>query len=373
MADEPPTSEGSAPTPVPQTAPASPAPQTDAASGPDADAAAQSDSTPGVQVGAPGSAGSSGAVAPEPSRPLVVRIMLIIAALVIFAGVTVAITFGLQALNRARNAEAHLSAALRLLDSAEDGLTTVDEAVRAEITSEIATQSTEAIPLAEKARADALAASALVEEAMPDLKEDRRPLAEAVKESADARAEMMAEAPTVLQADIKAATAMVPADQSVVEIKAAEDLVAKAVVAFNKHTKAGVRQSTVLSTEAEGHLNTAKSLLATATASFPEADFSAFTAYIDAKLGLIALSKEIDSLWLAGKIDASNKKLDAYNKRDAEVLAMAKALPASVRDPIANAYDALTAEASDRYFEARERARAAGERVSDLKQQEETD
>jgi hypothetical protein len=309
----------------------------------------------------------------EPRQPIAVRIALIVAALVIFAGVTLAITFGLQALNRARNAEAHLNAAMRLLDSAEDDLTTVDEAVRAEITSEVATQSAEAMPLVETTRADALAASALIEEAMPDLKEDQRPLAEAVKESADARVAMMTEAPTILEADVKAANAMVPADQSVVEIKAAEDLVAKAVASFNKHTKAGVRQSTAYSTEAEGHLNTAKSLLTTATATFPDADFSAFTAYVDAKLGLISMSKEIDALWLAGNVEASNKKLDAYNKRDAEVLAMAKALPASVRDPIANAYNALTAEANDRYFAARERARAAGEHVSDLKKQSETD
>jgi hypothetical protein len=44
-----------------------------------------------------------------------------------------------------------------------------------------------------------------------------------------------------------------------------------------------------------------------------------------------------------------------------------------VRDPIADAYERLTAEANDRYFVARERARAAGDRVGDLKKQAESD
>jgi hypothetical protein len=38
-----------------------------------------------------------------------------------------------------------------------------------------------------------------------------------------------------------------------------------------------------------------------------------------------------------------------------------------VGDPIANAYNAETAEVSERYFRARERARSAGERVSALR------
>ena len=333
---------------------------------------AAADTTPSTHEDHPRAASPVAPAAPTPRRPLALRIVLITAVVVLIAGVIVAASVGLQNLKRVENAEANLNAAQRLLDSAEENLTTVDEAVRAEITSEIATQSAEAIPLAGKTRADALAASTLIEEALPDLKEELRPLAEAVQDSADARAAMMVEAPVILEADGKAARAMLPADQAVVEIKTAEDLVAKAVASFNKHTKAGVRQSTAYSKEAESHLNAAKSLLATATAEFPEADFSAFNAYIDAKIGLVAMSKEIDSLWLAGSIEASNKKLDAYNKRDAEVLAMAKALPASVRDPIADAYERLTAEANDRYFEARERARAAGERVADLKEQAET-
>ena len=70
---------------------------------------------------------------------------------------------------------------------------------------------------------------------------------------------------------------------------------------------------------------------------------------------------------LAGKIEESNNKLDAYNDKDAAIVEIAKALPTSIRDPIADAYETLTVDARERYFAARERARAAGERVGDIR------
>jgi hypothetical protein len=215
--------------------------------------------------------------------------------------------------------------------------------------------------------ARALEAAAIIDDVMAGLPEEKTALAEAIKESAQARAEMMEIAPAILEADLQVAAAIPYADQAVAEIKAAEDLSAQAVAEFNKHTAASVKASDDLSIQAEGKLQAAQSLLASATASFPGADFSAFTGYVEAKLTLIALAKEIDALWIAGDIAGSNTKLDAYNARDAEIVAMAQALPASVRDPIANAYNAATAEPSKQYFEARERARSAGDRVTELR------
>lgn len=276
--------------------------------------------------------------------------------------------FAWRQYDRTRSAQAELDAAAALLDGAEADLLVVDAAVQAEISSEIATQALDALALTERVRADALAAVAILDEVDGVLRDDVRPIADALRDSAQARAEMMIEAPVILEADRKAALAMVPADKALTEIKAAEESITKAVAEFNKHTAEGVRASTANSEDAAKRLTEARSLLATATAAFPEADYTAFVEYIDAKLALIKDSKEIDSLWLAGKIEESNQKLDAYNKRDAEIVAMAKKLPESVRDPIADAYEKITADARTRYFEARERARAAGERVRELKE-----
>jgi hypothetical protein len=267
-----------------------------------------------------------------------------------------------------RDAKTAISRASALLEDAEADLLLVDEAVQVEISSVTATQSAEAADAAGDVHGKAVAAARIIEDALDDLPEDQLALANALKESADARAEMMAIAPTILEADGKAARAIVLADQAVAEIKNAESLSAQAAAEFNKHTAEGVRASDAISIQAETQLGVAASLLTSATAAFPGADFTAFKDYIDAKVGLIALAKEIDALWIAGDIAGSNSKLAAYNQREAEIVALAQALPASVRDPIANAYNAETKEAMTEYFEARERARLAGERVSKLRQ-----
>ncbi len=271
-----------------------------------------------------------------------------------------------SAYDRVRSSEADLAQAATILEDAEDELLLVDEAVQIEISAVIATPTIEAVDLADDVRSDALEAAEIVERALGSLPEDRVAYAKALRDSADARAEMMELAPVILEADIRAATAIQYADQAVAEIKAAEDLSAQAVAEFNKHTADGVRASDAFSVQAEARLQVAHSLIASATASFPGTDFTAFSSYVDAKVSLIALAKEIDAVWLAGDIAGSNTKVDTYNQRDVEIVAMAQALPASVRDPIANAYNVETADVSTRYFDARERARKAGERVSEL-------
>lgn len=308
---------------------------------------------------------------PEPggtARSSAVRVWVWVIAALVAVALGVGGYFGVQALLRTQRAEAAIADASALLDGAEEDLLIVDAAVQAEISSEVATSSAEAIERAAKIRKDFVEASELVADALPEVPEDRKLLATALKESADARSEMMQIAPEILKADVQAATAMPLADQAVAEIKAAEDLSAQAVAEFNKHTAASVKASDDLSLQAEARLAAAASLLTSATAAFPGADFTPFQAYVTAKIELIALAKEIDALWLGGKVADSNAKLAAYNQKDAEIVAMAQALPASVRDPIANSYTAVTADASARYFDARERARSAGERVRRLKE-----
>jgi len=268
---------------------------------------------------------------------------------------------------RVRTARDAVGSAGRLLDVVEEDVLVVDAAVQADITSEIATQSAEAIELTGSITERLTKAREMIEESLPDLPEEDAPMAEALLASIDAREEMMAEAPVILEANMKAARAIPFADRALEEMKVAEELVVEAAAEFNKHTEAGVRASSAASAKAEERLTDARSLLTSATAEFPEADHSAFLGYVDAKLELVRLSKTIDQLWLDGKIEESNKQLDAYNKRDTEIVAMAKALPGSVRDPIADAYDSITSEAVARYFEARSRARTAGDRVDKLR------
>lgn len=309
--------------------------------------------------------GDQGAAGPRRSNGPRIAVILLIALLVI--GLAAVGVYAYRGYDKTRTASTALSRASAVLEGVEDDLIIVDNAVQQGITSVTATEALDASALADDVRTRAIEASDIIDEAMPDLPEEQRELAEALRESADARAEMMEIAPTILEADVAAAKAIVSADQALAEIKAAEELSTQASAEFNKHTADGVRASDALTVQAEAKLTAAATLFAEATAAFPGADFAPFTQYVEAKLGLAALAKEIDALWLAGDIAGSNTKLEAYNQRDTEIVAMAAALPASVRDPIANAYDATTEEPLAEYFEARERARLAGERVSELR------
>jgi len=255
------------------------------------------------------------------------------------------------------------------LQGVEDELLLVDAAVQTDVSSEIATSSAEASAVVGAVREQAQLASSLVASAVADLPEADLAYAAALKESADARVEMMAHAPAILDAGHRAAKAIALVDAAVAEITAAETMTAQAATEFNKHTAVSVKASSQYTTQAEERFTAARNDFANASAILPEADFGAFVAYLDAKLSLAVSAKEIDALWLAGKIEESNTKLTVYNKRDAGVVAMAKALPASARDPIANAYEAITAESRAAYVEARERARAAGEQVGAIRAQ----
>ena len=305
------------------------------------------------------------AAQPRPHRGRTIALRVI--GVLVVLGLVVAGVWVSQAHTRRQNAEAGLAAAASLLEEAESDLLIVDEAVQAVVSSEIATQAAEALVLADSVRAQAVAARDALDAMGPDLPEDLAALAEALRISAQARIEMMDEAPVILDADYRAAMAIPHADRAVAEIKAAEERAAKAAAEFNKHTEAGVKASTEHTTRMREHLQAARSELETATVQLPDADFGPFLDYIDAKIELVAESQRIDKLWLDGKIEESNKLLDEYNKRDAEIVAMAADLPASVRDPIADAYERLTADARDRYYAARERARKAGEDVRTIR------
>lgn len=296
------------------------------------------------------------------------RTALVVLVVLVFAALIVLGFRWIRENERVRDARERVGSAARLLDAVEDELLVVDEAVQADITSESATQAVEAIGLASTVATRLAEAASMIEQAAPELEGVDADLAKALLGSARARSEMMEEAPPILDAKARAARAIPLADQALAEIQAAQKLLGQAAAEFNKHTKPGVRASSDASAKAQSRLETARSLLTSATAEFPECDYAAFQTYIDAKISLAEQARKIDQLWLAGKIEESNKLLAAYNKRDAEVVEMAKKLPPSVRDPIADAYQAATKEAMARYFEARERARKAGERIAELRE-----
>lgn len=301
---------------------------------------------------------SADAMIVEPSRPAPRRWRWILVALLVFVLLAGGF-FGYRALDRTRAARRHVDEAARLLSEAEPSVIAVDAAVRSEITTaliataaEARTSASDALRLLTQAREELALAGAALAEA-------DRPLAAALSESVRARSTMMNEGMAILQVDERAAAVLEPARTAWVLAAGAETLTVDAVAQYNKHTKAGVEQSTVLSKQAASAYSTARSLLEPLKTDMPEADMTPFLGYLDARLKLIVQSQKIDAAWLAGKVADANTLLDAYNAEEEKVVKLAEALPGTPVSTLSAAYDRLTKAGMGRYFEARDAAREA--------------
>lgn len=294
------------------------------------------------------------------------RVWIVIVAVLAIVLVGVAVFLGLRETGKVRAAESKLDEAVTILANAEDAVIAADEVVQAEITSGLETTAAAALDMLPQARKDLTDAIELLTEARVDLREDDQVLAQALQAAAAARVDMLEEAETILSANKAAAGALQPATDGWAQVAEAEKLSQDAVAQFNKHTTDGVKESTKLSTQAAGKLTVARSALETATAVFPDAELQQFIDYIDARQALLESSMRIDTAWLAGKVEEANGMLDAYTKQEAALIEQGKKLPASPTIAIADAYEVLAAAPTDRYFAARDRARAADDRVREL-------
>lgn len=296
------------------------------------------------------------------------RLWPVVAAVVVVALIGAAVFLGLRETGRVRAAEMKLDDAIALLTEVEDTVVAADEIVQAEIIPELEATATVVLGDLPQARKDLTEAVSLLVEARVDLREDDQLLAQELQTAAEARADMLAEAETILEANKLAAGALTPASDGWVLVADAEKLSQDAVVQYNKHTKDSVTKSTELSKQAVTKLAEARSAIETAAATFPDAELQQFIDYIDAREKLLEASMAIDAKWLAGKVEDANDMLDDYTKQEKALIEQGGKLPASPTIAIADAYEALAADATDRYFIARDKARAADERVRELEE-----
>lgn len=294
----------------------------------------------------------------KPRKALRIVAVLLAVALVATGGVLVAGQFNRT--NRARN---DLNAAIERLSAVEPAVLQVDNAVRSEIASSVVPAATDAMTAAEGASKRLDEAVVLLDKAAPGLSNGDATLAAAVRAAVTARQTMLKESLLVLGVDVRAGGVLDSAHSAWTLASEAGTLTVNAAAEYNKHTKAGVEASTKFSNQATEKLKAARSLLETVTAGFPEAKMDPYTTYISARLKLLDSSRKIDATWLAGKVEDANKLLDAYNAEEAKVVSQAKALKTTPAGELANAYETLTKDAITRYFEARDAARVADDRV----------
>jgi hypothetical protein len=270
-----------------------------------------------------------------------------------------AAVIGSGAISRRFQGARDLDSATTLLERADGVVLDVDEVVRSEVSSAVATQASELEPRLASARSDLEECQRLIADAMDKVTEDEQRHARLLQASVAARLKMLDPAAVILDANVKAGSAIGPAQQGWTIMLAAEKLSDQSVVEYNKLTKASVTLSTRLAEQAEARFRDAETYFSQAATDFPEAGFDRYVKVIDSKVALLGISKQSNSAWLAGNIASANAAIARYNEQEKKVLALAKALPATPGKAVADAYEALAGTATTEYDAARDEATQA--------------
>ena len=252
-----------------------------------------------------------------------------------------------------------LDEATRLLEAADKLVVQIDTVVSSEITSALAEPAEAAAAKVESAAGQLKEAAALLNAATPNLAEADQVRAQYLSSAVAARREMLAQAPSILAANAKAARALPASTEAWDQTLLAKTDSDKAVAQYNKLTPAGVKESSRLNKRASAELAQARRLFVTAEEAFPEADFEPFIAYVDLRIEINALSRESDEAWLDDDLAKANRNTKIYNTKDSEAVALAKRLPVTPAQVVAAAYDEVVGAATDEYYAARTRATKA--------------
>ena len=294
------------------------------------------------------------------------RNLWIAAAVVAAIAVLVAGAFGYRAFADRKVAASKVQEATVLIEQADVAVVQIDDVVSQEVTPELADSARDASDTVSTAVTDLEEAVRLLDSAAASLPEAERGQASLLKSAAQARLEMLEHAPAILQYNIKSAEALPLAEQAWEHTIQAVKYSEQAVAAYNKLDKAGVEKSAKIIKQAASELASATALFNQAHEAFPEAKLDVFGTYVASREKLAKLSQDSDTAWLAGDLVKANSIINTYNDEDKKVIALAKKLPPNPRQAIAAAYDQASATPTDLYYEAREKATQADERLRDF-------
>jgi hypothetical protein len=288
------------------------------------------------------------------SRRAVLTAMLIV---VVVLGAAALI--GTKAIARRFEAARNLDRAQELLTSADAVVLDVDEVVRAEASPEIAERARNLVDRMAVAQQDLEATVKLIDRSLTSVTDDEQEAAKLKRASAVARLEMLGPARTILDASAKAGDSLDPSRKGWELVVGAEKLADDSVRQYNRLDKAGVTASTKLALQAQEKLRESRPFFSQAATAFPEVGFERYTEFVDSKISLLNLSRQSNSLWLAGKIAEANAGIARYNALEKRTIALAAALPESPGKAVADTYERLAGAATEEYFAARTAATKA--------------
>lgn len=283
------------------------------------------------------------------------------AAVVALAVLGVVGVAGFRLLGTQFGAGKQLDAAAALIEEADAIVVQVDAVVRSDVTTglaETALGAADRVPQAQWQLKDALE---ITEKAKQTGGARSRERATLMTSAAQARLDMMEQAPVILRLNAQASEALPLAREGwelvLVAAKTSDD----AVAAYNKLNKAGVKRSSKLNKRAEKELADARAKFVEAETAFPDADFEAYLAYIDTRIEMNQLSQQSDAAWLKKDTAKANEIIGRYNALDATGVSQAQALPTSPELAIAKAYERAAQASTNEYYNARDAATAADE------------
>jgi hypothetical protein len=280
------------------------------------------------------------------------------------AVLVVLVVVGYQTFTKRLAAAEKLDRATALVEDADAIVVQIDEVIRAEVTPELAERARGASERVERGEELLDDAIALIAQATDDLTDDERERAALLRSSAETRLDLLEVAPKIVEANAQAASALPLADEGWQALLDADKLSDRAVTRYNKLTKAGVAESQKLNRQAATKLALARSRFDSAENAFPGAPFEDYLAYVDLRIRLNRLSQQSDKAWLAKRIAKANSIIASYNREDRKAVAKAKQLTDPAQT-VADAFDEVTGDLSEEYYEARDRALEADQALRD--------
>ncbi len=284
-----------------------------------------------------------------------------IAAVVGVAVLAVVGLAGYRLLGTQIGASKQLDSAAALIEEADSIVVQVDSVVRSDVTTGLAQSALSAADRVPQAQWQLKDAMEIIEKVQENGGARDRERATLMAAAAQARLDMMEQAPVILRLNAQASEALPLVRDGWDFVLAAAATSDEAVAAYNKLTSSGVKKSRKLNKQAEKELASARAKFVEAEAAFPDVDFEAYIAYIDTRIELNKLSQQSDAAWLDKDTAKANEIIARYNALDATAVSQAQALPTSPELAIARAYEKAAQAPTNAYYNARDAATAADE------------
>lgn len=302
-------------------------------------------------------------------KKLISRIVLIV---FIAAALGVGIFFLARHFNGAWAARDAISVSIARIEDADNAIVELNEQVTSTV-DEVSNEDTDtlikdadsATTILIKADEQLARANALDE----FLNENELAICDALRDSIDARREMIKAGEAIVSVDATVGAAKSKLDDAVEKALAADEKSREATEAANQYALflAGDESSATkdankvveLDNEVLELIQEAKDLVAGAKEIFGDVDYGAYETYLDKRTEAAQRMLEADSALVSGDFASASELTNKYNEADAAATEAASALPTSTSEIFSARYEELTAEQREAYSAASAKAAEA--------------